>query len=977
MLREREPDGDYLTRGAAAYPGAMNRMIAHSLIREALRRRSSSSTDLGCQRGIHEDLCLDLPPAVAQRWLGALRGISWPTSSRKSVVGKGACLGYTFTIKGPRMSLHTGREQFDRFSKMINTDLAALVPGEFVWSSVQVNHNTISSEHRDAGNSGLSVLCALGDHRGGELIVEGHAEAKVVKNVCRFIDGSKLHFNRTHEGERFSLVFFFHKAVADASEQDLVTLSNLGFRVHAKPLSEPSGHRAVTTPHQTFVRTGKFGNVLVRKDLISNSVTKDVKYRIDWKGNLTGAPRFQRSEKDRLSDEAIGGMRNPRVSVDRIPDMARRGRVLSDALDRTLEREPDLRRLLLDLLRGKSTDDAYDHPGVRKTRELLADVTGALNVDPICNDEYKTPIRGHLLHAVGRFLRDPGADAATWTWTGAPAGISEDIPDWNIFPLIEDEKPLNFEDLESDPLSFANYQSMEDEILSLSCHKYLATFDTYEECVSFLGAKPILSRFALLTKEKGGIVKKRTILDAKQSGVSTSAKKMFRVILPRPSDVINDALHLSSKCVDGEAVEFFVLDFSDAFWNIPLKHSERKFFVGKVNNKYVVYLRTAQGSRAAPLTWALVISLVVRCTQALFDSDRLRLQIYVDDPVSTARGTPSARATFFAKITLLWMSLGFPLAFKKAQISSDVIWIGVCLSARRRSITASLKEEILQEVETMSKDALSKNIYPKKSLRTLAGKANHVAGVIYTWRPFLQELWGALYSDDSESAAPFNCVWTRQFSHTLVFLVAFLTRAMGTINRVYALDAYLGIGDKISVKLDASPWGLGGILLLNGHPTSWFSSPLSESDEEIFGHSIGSSTGQQTWECLVVLVALRLWRAEWCHSRAQLEVRGDSIAALTMVMNMKASGRGPGIVARELALELGNAEFKPNLFSHIPGIANVSADALSRRTEPGKPFALPSCLLDVREQPPPIRSHRYFRTLASPAHSSSAERREE
>ena len=197
-------------------------------------------------------------------------------------------------------------------------------------------------------------------------------------------------------------------------------------------------------------------------------------------------------------------------------------------------------------------------------------------------------------------------------------------------------------------------------------------------------------------------------------------------------------------------------------------------------------------------------------------------------------------------------------------------------------------------------------------------------------------------------------------------MLAFLSGHTGSIRRVYSVQAFIGAGTKVSVKVDASPWGLGGILLLNGSPFSWFASPLTAEDIEVFGHELGSSSGQQTWECLVVLVALRQWRHEWQHLRAQLEVRADSVASLTMAMSMKASGRGPGVVARELALLLGDAEFRPTVLSHIPGVANVSADALSRRSEPGKAFSLPLCLRTIRETHPPVRSRAYYLTLAPP-----------
>ena len=41
-----------------------------------------------------------------------------------------------------------------------------------------------------------------------------------------------------------------------------------------------------------------------------------------------------------------------------------------------------------------------------------------------------------------------------------------------------------------------------------------------------------------------------------------------------------------------------------------------------------------------------------------------------------------------------------------------------------------------------------------------------------------------------------------------------------------------------------------------------------------------------------------------------------------------------GVIAREMALDVAGLSYAPDIVRHIPGIANVSADALSRRYEP-------------------------------------------
>ena len=76
-----------------------------------------------------------------------------------------------------------------------------------------------------------------------------------------------------------------------------------------------------------------------------------------------------------------------------------------------------------------------------------------------------------------------------------------------------------------------------------------------------------------------------------------------------------DSLHKHPLGTD-EQPELLVLDLVDAFCNVPLMASERRFFVRKLGSRYFVFLRAAQGSRNGPLAWACVVLLAIRRVQA-------------------------------------------------------------------------------------------------------------------------------------------------------------------------------------------------------------------------------------------------------------------------------------------------------------------------------------------------------------------------
>ena len=58
-------------------------------------------------------------------------------------------------------------------------------------------------------------------------------------------------------------------------------------------------------------------------------------------------------------------------------------------------------------------------------------------------------------------------------------------------------------------------------------------------------------------------------------------------------------------------------------------------------------------------------------------------------------------------------------------------------------------------------------------------------------------------------------------------------------------------------------------------------------------------------------------------------------------MYCRASGAGTGAISRELALDMAEAVYRPGIGTHIPGVANVTADALSRLFGPDSKYSIP------------------------------------
>ena len=199
-----------------------------------------------------------------------------------------------------------------------------------------------------------------------------------------------------------------------------------------------------------------------------------------------------------------------------------------------------------------------------------------------------------------------------------------------------------------------------------------------------------------------------------------------------------------------------------------------------------MYARSAQGSRNAPLSWAALVSLVARCTQSLFykprsmgkkTTENVRMEVYVDDPAIVARGTTASRDRYFTVIVLVWRALGFRLAFSKAKRGFRVPWIGNEVWSECEMVKAGIQEHRVLELKKLVDEYRMSNIISLKSLRSLSGKCSNFSTLLFSWRPFLSELWAAQHSsENSNSGAPPGCVWTNRLptpwpGYTLSYLV--------------------------------------------------------------------------------------------------------------------------------------------------------------------------------------------------------------
>eukprot|EP00435_Cladocopium_sp_Y103_P050888 s1251_g15.t1 len=613
---------------------------------------------------------------------------------------------------------------------------------------------------------------------------------------------------------------------------------------------------------------------------------------------------------------------------------------------RMFDGNQDIEKDILESLGHKSNEDILDAEWMNRLRcevaELLvrnraADMPASCDVSSTESENYQTTIRGKLMHYWTMVVQDPGERCAHWTYDGAPAGLELDTEELDgMFQQVESEDAEPMDLLAADYEQFQNYEGVEgddDAFNTLEGYYekgFLRKFNTLQDVKDYVGGDPTLSKLGCIKKSKLNLdtgemtYKTRIILDCKRSNVSKVARR-----------------HSAGGRCDGCA-------------------KERKYFVAKLRGHYYVFTRTAQGSRGAPLTFAAILSIASRWVASA--EHTMKLQVYVDDPLAIIRGNPMEQQRTACLVIVMWSIMGFPIATHKAVLAQSLVWIGVRISVEPKQVIAEVPESKVAELDLLLSEALRSNVISKKNLRTLIGKAMAIASVLFVWRPFISELYVALHAEQSH--APNGCVWTKQITHSVQWLRTFLAGEKAGIVRAYSLDVFNNMGPEIVITWDASPWGMGGTLQIQGTFAEFFAIPISEEDQIHLSTKAGTHEGQQTWEALCGLICLRLWQKTWQSSRVKLRLRSDNVGALTLFAQVKGKSSAHSLLAREFALDLGQAQYRPAIAEHLPGVTNAICDVLSRRFQPGVKFDLPIQLKKARAVVPPARHKSWWKTLS-------------
>jgi len=177
--------------------------------------------------------------------------------TRNNVMPEGVKTVHSDTLGVLRMRDGTYRifdptKRYEHVTKMLCqwflTNKGSEIPDEFGFTGININHNYAGRRHRDNGNEGPSAIKAIGSFTGGKLnyfpldvkkpgrrdvdtLEPKESIALDLSQQFALFNGNNAHGVQPFSGNRFSLVFFTTSKFFKIKEQEMDTLTKLGFKV--------------------------------------------------------------------------------------------------------------------------------------------------------------------------------------------------------------------------------------------------------------------------------------------------------------------------------------------------------------------------------------------------------------------------------------------------------------------------------------------------------------------------------------------------------------------------------------------------------------------------------------------------------------------------------------------------------------------------------------------------------------------------
>ena len=603
-----------------------------------------------------------------------------------------------------------------------------------------------------------------------------------------------------------------------------------------------------------------------------------------WKpgGGKYGMLKEEVKKEQRLDQQDfVGGMKNPMETIEGLPPLQNLGRRILGAWERHCANYPQAVKV------GETygtPECALEWRWIERWKEELRKLTGAKGAAKVKLTEkwaYESPLDHNLFEAWGRRGNDPETEVHKWIKEGVPLGIELPIKSCGIFPpTLKDEELQEGGDIQAAQglrEDIGNYTSVveqeEDAQVEINrlihCGYAIEVKKKDAEKKGFRGTT--ISKLGLIVKVKdNGAKKRRIIIDLRRSGGNKKAKLPERLVLPRPADAIAmvrrmHAAHSATTRPQDKVMELVMIDVSDAYMHLAVAEEEKGHCLAPAldGDHWLLFVALLLGYKTAPLTWSRVAALVARLVQSIIPAERGMHQVYLDDSLWVLCGTLATRNSTLACILTTMAALGLKLSLGKGERAAAVTWIGVnfkLVAPDYDYLLVTLPEKFMEELQKQLQAWEGKGMIGGSELRKAAGRVAWLAGVLPRARWVTAALYAALYSHEadvvsgkeaerraqrSDNRAKDHLIPIKRVERARIWLLAYLAAAKERPIRKYNL--YKSGKAEVSIMTDASPQGLGAILIVNGRATKALASPVGSLDAKLLGRiqfpGFGGDTG--------------------------------------------------------------------------------------------------------------------------------------
>eukprot|EP00435_Cladocopium_sp_Y103_P075331 s22_g56.t1 len=256
----------------------------------------------------------------------------------------------------------------------------------------------------------------------------------------------------------------------------------------------------------------------------------------------------------------------------------------------------------------------------------------------------------------------------------------------------------------------------------------------------------------------------------------------------------------------------------------------------------------------------------------------------------------------------------------------------------------TLPEKFLSDLQERLEAWESKGMAPTKELKTLCGKISWLSGVLPRTKWMLRVFYAVLANREAEirggaeemrrarrddSRPKEHLFPVKRLEGARVALLEYLKVTKERPTRKISLSPRDRA--RVSINTDASPEGLGAVLIINGQVIDVVASKVTAQDATDLNFELGASSSQGIVEGLALLVALKHWGTKLAGMTVDLTVQSDSVTALaTMIQKRSAASPALNFLGAIMGIWMELFRVEDVQLQHIPGIANKVADWLSR-----------------------------------------------